>query len=299
MNIEIFLIWCHLLGITLAWPHFVFYPKATKLRFNLQVNHKLSNMSTGFDPNQESYFLIHGFNSNAENFRMQVIKKELSKYTNGNIFIVDWYDGCRAQLFLEMFYYPQACRNTYHVGRRLASFISTNKIDPAKVTCIGYSLGAHACGFAGKYFKGKLGRISAIDPAGPLFKFQPRANRLAWTDAEKVDCIYTTWFIGIESPICKQNFYFNLDFNQPQCFFFDLICSHLQGVFYYANTIKDTPGCHFRASRCASATAYRFNQCPCTPPNNCIQAGFHADKYAQYHGTFYLTTKTNSPYCKH
>lgn len=40
------------------------------------------SMSTGFDPNQESYFLIHGFNSNAENFRMQVIKKELSKYVN-------------------------------------------------------------------------------------------------------------------------------------------------------------------------------------------------------------------------
>ena len=38
--------------------------------------------------------------------------------------------------------------------------------------CVGHSLGSHTCGFAGKNFA-KLGltlsRISALDPAGPLF----------------------------------------------------------------------------------------------------------------------------------
>ena len=38
--------------------------------------------------------------------------------------------------------------------------------------CVGHSLGSHTCGFAGKSLS-KLGlrmsRISALDPAGPLF----------------------------------------------------------------------------------------------------------------------------------
>ena len=41
-----------------------------------------------------------------------------------------------------------------------------------KFHCVGHSLGSHTCGFAGKNFP-KLGlrmsRISALDPAGPLF----------------------------------------------------------------------------------------------------------------------------------
>ena len=39
--------------------------------------------------------------------------------------------------------------------------------------CVGHSLGSHTCGFAGKNMRAKLGlrmsRISALDPAGPLF----------------------------------------------------------------------------------------------------------------------------------
>ena len=38
--------------------------------------------------------------------------------------------------------------------------------------CVGHSLGSHTCGFAGKAMTKlglRLSRISALDPAGPLF----------------------------------------------------------------------------------------------------------------------------------
>ena len=54
--------------------------------------------------------------------------------------------------------------------KHLTSFIQIN--DGMTYHCVGHSLGSHTCGFAGKNFA-KLGltmsRISALDPAGPLF----------------------------------------------------------------------------------------------------------------------------------
>ena len=80
------------------------------------------------------------------------------------------------------------------------------------VHCIGNSLGAHICGFTGKLIKHKLkqkqgtpkitsilDRISALDPAGPLF-FNDNEEypngikstaRLAYTDAHLVDVLHT------------------------------------------------------------------------------------------------------------
>lgn len=47
---------------------------------------------------------------------------------------------------------------------------------------IGHSLGAHACGFAGKKYK--FARITGLDPAGPGFKGQPKEKRLDIDDAK-------------------------------------------------------------------------------------------------------------------
>ena len=60
---------------------------------------------------------------------------------------------------------------------------------------IGHSLGAHIAGYAGEKLiavnRGKLGRISAIDPAQPLFQDMPTFVRLDPGDAEFVDVIHT------------------------------------------------------------------------------------------------------------
>ena len=74
----------------------------------------------------------------------------------------------------------------------------------ASLHCVGHSLGAHTCGFAGKSLA-KLGlglqRISALDPAGPLFLktfFRGGVNteddaaaRLTASDADFVSAIHT------------------------------------------------------------------------------------------------------------
>jgi len=50
---------------------------------------------------------------------------------------------------------------------------------------IGHSLGAHACGFAGKKYK--FARITGLDPAGPGFKGQSKEKRLDIDDAKYIN----------------------------------------------------------------------------------------------------------------
>ena len=64
----------------------------------------------------------------------------------------------------------------------MGEFIKSARIPPKNVHCIGHSLGAHVCGFAGKEVK--LNRITGLDPAGPGFTFKEPHQRLDKSDAQ-------------------------------------------------------------------------------------------------------------------
>lgn len=60
---------------------------------------------------------------------------------------------------------------------------------------IGFSLGAHIAGYVGENIQAvtgqKIGRITGLDPAEPLFESTPAFVRLDPTDAEFVDVIHS------------------------------------------------------------------------------------------------------------
>merc|ERR1719423_250220 len=86
---------------------------------------------------------------------------------------------------------------------------------------IGFSLGAHVSGHAGKRIK--LKRISGLDPAGPLFENFPSSVRLDSSDAEFVDVIHTNadsllWGgLGAYEPMGHVDFYPNGGRMQKGC----------------------------------------------------------------------------------
>lgn len=79
-------------------------------------------------------------------------------------------------------------------------------------------MGAHIAGNVGKYFKGKLDRVTALDPAGPLFR-SFSWDAVSSTDAAFVDVIHSG--IGSLGEITQRgtaDFYPNRGFNpQPGC----------------------------------------------------------------------------------
>ena len=89
---------------------------------------------------------------------------------------------------------------------KLTAFIQ-GKASQLKAFCIGHSLGAHVCGFAGKEYT-KMSGIIGLDPARPIFNTNSRENRLNRNDAEAVHIIHGgTNFKGMRFPIGHVDFY--------------------------------------------------------------------------------------------
>lgn len=106
-----------------------------------------------------------------------------------NVIFVDWSSGSTNPGID----YPQAAANTRVTGAEIALIAKKlqdeRDVNPDSCYCIGHSLGAHTCGFAGK--RAKFGRITGLDPAGPLWIDNEPEARLDKGDAVLVDCIHT------------------------------------------------------------------------------------------------------------
>jgi len=179
-----------------------------------------------WNPERETVFLVHGYMQGGDRTPwMMKMKDELLMNDDKNVVIVNWAGGSR---FLN--YYKPAS-NTRVVGAEIA-YIANNLLNiggttPDKLYCIGHSLGAHTCGYAG--MKSKFRRITGLDPAGPLFE-SVRHRRYTFglnaSCAEHVDVIHThgepglTFILnlGTMEPRGDVDFYPNGGGSQPGCY---------------------------------------------------------------------------------
>lgn len=156
-------------------------------------------------------------------------------------------------------------------------------IEYDKVHLIGHSLGAHISGYVGRYFKGELGRITGLDPAGPLF-FTVSSNLSIWkTNAKFVDVIHTcAGILGIVEPkghidyypkfgscpqagcevkdiifLCKDFWFKCIYIYYNKCAL--VTCSHNRAIEMYAKSIRDA---HlYKAYECPYQIIKGKNQC--------------------------------------
>ncbi|CAF0813991.1 unnamed protein product [Rotaria sp. Silwood1] len=123
------------------------------------------------------------------------------------VIAIDWEKGAREINFIT------AVANADIAGEHLAEFIQNNHIDPKRLHCIGFSLGAHLCGFASNnYFvisnkRAKFARITGLDPSGPLLRKASVDKRLSLDDADFVDCIHTSRTFGLQEKSGNMDFF--------------------------------------------------------------------------------------------
>ncbi|XP_030899569.2 lipase member H isoform X2 [Melopsittacus undulatus] len=175
-----------------------------------------SPASKYLDVTKKTTFIIHGyrFTGSAPVWIPDLVLLLLSA-EDMNVIVVDWNRGATTLI------YSHASRNCKRVAEILKKLIDEMLIDGASLNSmhmIGVSLGAHISGFVGQLFDGALGRITGLDPAGPLYRGKPPSERLDPTDAQFVDVVHSdTDGLGYREALGHIDFYPNGGTDQPGC----------------------------------------------------------------------------------
>lgn len=224
---------------------------------------------------------------------------DIITYNDVNACGVDWNKLANYE------YTISATKHVPIVGEYLAQFIEYTVslgINLDNVTMVGHSLGGQICGHAGMMLGGKVGRIFALDPAGPLFCLpfcQPINQRLDATDAKFVQVVHTTDRMlgchvdcghqdirpdGGDAPSVACIIPMAFETLSPEV----ISCSHSQAVQYFRYSLD--PSNTFTAQQCGSYTAWNMLMCK----NNQIDVIGPRTKCKL--GRFYLRTAFFAPF---
>ncbi|KAF8788378.1 Pancreatic triacylglycerol lipase like protein [Argiope bruennichi] len=177
-------------------------------------------VKSDYDPAFPTKIIIHGFVDNLQlSDWMQRMKTKFLATGDFNVIIVDWSCG-------NEFPYYQAVQNSKIVADELGKLVNflqaATGADAGDFHLIGHSLGSHIAALVGHAVP-HLGRISALDPAGPRFYDAPLEDRLDPSDAQFVDAIHTDSGhglmegLGMRSQVGHVDFYPNGGSDQPGC----------------------------------------------------------------------------------
>ncbi|XP_056428399.1 hepatic triacylglycerol lipase [Hyla sarda] len=234
-----------------------------------------------------------------------------------NVIIVDWLSSAHV-------HYAVAVQNARFIGLEMAEFLewleSSIQFPRSNVHLIGYSLGAHVSGFAGSYISGsdKIGRITGLDPAGPLFEGMSSIDRLSSDDASFVDAIHTNTqqhiglSIGINERVGHYDFYPNGGDIQPGCQFRDLYshiaehgingfkksvkCSHERSVHLFMESILNEDKQNI-GYECKDFKTFQKGVCLKCPKSGCVTLGYNINRGGiRPRHSLFLKTRFNMPF---
>ncbi|KAJ4428463.1 hypothetical protein ANN_24500 [Periplaneta americana] len=249
--------------------YYMYTSKALSQRKQVDVTGADWLRANGWEPNDDTVVLIHGYGGMDGSFPMVVLrdveskppdvsrepitcKRDVVKLTervmrgppnssaylkNGsyNVFVVDWGPLCKPPC------YASAVHNLRPVARcvsELFTFLRNSGASLQRTTCVGHSLGAHMCGLVSLYLLFRMHRIIALDPARPLVR---ASNRLRSVDANVVQVIHTNaGQFGEGGRLGIVDFCINGGREQPSCEnrTHVALCSHVRAVCYMAESIN-------------------------------------------------------------
>ncbi|XP_078530915.1 endothelial lipase [Lissotriton helveticus] len=267
-----------------------------------------------FNISAKTFFVIHGWTMSGtfERWLESLVMALREREQDSNVVVVDW-------LPLAHQLYPDAVNNTKAVGEdiaRLLNWLMEKWNFPLhKLHLIGYSLGAHVAGYAGSFVNGTIGRITGLDPAGPMFEGAEPDHRLSPDDAEFVDVLHTYTrealgvSIGIQMPIGHMDVYPNGGDIQPGCGFGDVLgalaygnigealkCEHERAVHLFVDSLVNQDK-ESLAFRCTDSTRFRKGICLSCRKNRCNNIGYNLKNIRSKRSSkMYLKTRADMPF---
>ncbi|XP_008274482.1 lipase member H [Stegastes partitus] len=261
-----------------------------------------------FNLSRPTTFIIHGYRpTGSPPVWVNHARELLLARKDTNVIVVDWNHGAANVNYIK------AVENTHKAADNLTAFIQKMQDGGASLSSIhmiGISLGAHMSGFVGSSLNGTIGRITGLDPAGPLFTGKPPEERLDPTDAEFVDVLHTDIdALGFRQALGHIDFYANGGTDQPGCpktifsggSYFK--CDHQRSVLLYLDSVNWT--CTTRAFPCSSYADFLDGKClSCDRfgAAGCPLFGYDVIQWKDVllklkQTKTYFTTNAKSPFC--
>ncbi|XP_029916206.1 endothelial lipase [Myripristis murdjan] len=278
----------------------------------LQQGKKECLEECGFNATAKTIFIIHGWTMSGmfEGWMHKLVAAVMQRESEANVVVVDW-------ISLAHQLYPDAVNNTRLVGSSIATLLDwlqeEQQLPLQNVHLIGYSLGAHVAGYAGTYVQGTIGRITGLDPAGPMFEGVGEQKRLSPDDADFVDVLHTYTrealgvSIGIQQPIGDIDIYPNGGEVQPGCSLGDVLsmagnfmevmkCEHERAVHLFVDSLMNKDHMSF-AFQCTGPDRFKKGICLSCRKNRCNNIGYNAKKMRKRRNSkMYLKTRADTPF---
>uniref|UniRef100_A0A8C5I5Q0 Phospholipase A1 member A n=1 Tax=Gouania willdenowi TaxID=441366 RepID=A0A8C5I5Q0_GOUWI len=208
--------------------------------------------------------IIHGYSAlGSRPSWVKDLSQALLRAQDVNVVVVDWVYGAS-------FAYNLVVENYKEVAVQISVLINEMQKYGCKLETfhfIGMSLGAHVAGFVGTLFEGKIGRITGLDPAGPMFKGADTYDRLDPSDAQFVDAIHTdSDYFGISIPVGHVDFFLNGGKDQTGCarsrfptMYGYVICDHMRALHVYQSSLNGS--CPLVGVPCQSYEEFLKGRC--------------------------------------
>lgn len=261
----------------------------------LSMDNAESITNSYFNREHPTRFTIHGWTGDSDSSINAEIRDAYLQLGEFNVIFVDWGAGAQTPNYV-------AARNRVGpTGTALGAFIQylseVTGASTREMTIIGYSLGAHVAGFAGKALSGqfRLGGIVSLDAARPLFSPDRPDQRLDVRDAEYVESFHTNiGTLGFDDPLGHASFYPNFGRRQPGCGVDPAGgCAHGRSHRLFTESLNSEIG--FYARQCRSFADVTRGSCVRAGPDMRM-GGEPTDTGAR--GVFWLPTNSRSPFAK-
>ncbi|KAM7065442.1 phospholipase A1 member A isoform 2-T2 [Acridotheres tristis] len=292
-------------GSKLKVQFLLFTPSSPSCGELISADDGIKNCS--FNSNLKTKIIIHGFRAlGTKPSWIEGLVQAILHTSQVNVIAVDWVYGSTGA-------YPSAVENVTQLALAISQFISkllALGVSGTSIHIIGVSLGAHVGGLVGHFHGGRLGQITALDPAGPKYTRASPEERLDPGDALFVEAIHTDADnFGIRIPVGHIDYFVNGGKDQPGCpRFFSagynfLICDHMRAVHLYISALNHP--CPIVGFPCANHQDFLNGHClDCAEPflSSCPriglleQAGVNASRLPPEVKVF-LMTGPSAPFC--
>ncbi|KAK2905737.1 phospholipase A1 member A isoform X2 [Channa argus] len=269
----------------------------------------LTQQPSYFNTSLPTKVIIHGYRAlGSKPSWVKELAQALLQVQDVNVVAVDWVYGAS-------FAYNLVVENYKEVALQISVLINQLQKHGCQLESfhfIGVSLGAHVAGFVGTLFEGRIGRITGLDPAGPMFKGADTYDRLDPSDAQFVDAIHTdSDYFGISIPVGHVDFFLNGGKDQTGCvssrfptMYGYVICDHMRALHVYMSALNGS--CPLVGIPCSSYEDFLKGNCvhcdmfkgTCPTIGLSENCGLTKSSVPKEQKLFLLTT-SSPPFCAH